>query len=76
MIYHLLDQDQNIFFVEEFNKQNPYYYLRHTVRAGITGYAQMYGEYSTDYNRKLRFDLVYIKNYSLILDIQILSQTM
>lgn len=63
------------FFVEEFNEQNPYYYLRHTVRAGITGYAQVYGKYSTDFNSKLRFDLLYIKNYSLILDIQILFQT-
>ena len=63
------------FFVEEFNNQNPYYYLRHTVRAGITGYAQVYGKYSTDFNSKLRFDLLYIKNYSLILDIQILFQT-
>lgn len=63
------------FFVDEFKKQNPNYYLRHTVRAGITGYAQVYGKYSTDFNSKLRFDLLYIKNYTLILDIQILFQT-
>lgn len=63
------------FFVDEFNEKNPYYYLRHTVRAGITGYAQVYGKYSTDFNSKLRFDLLYIKNYTLILDIQILFQT-
>ncbi len=63
------------FFVEQFQKENPYYYLRHTVRAGITGYAQVYGKYSTGYNHKLRFDLLYIKNYSLIMDIQILFQT-
>jgi len=63
------------FFVEQFKEQNPYYYLRHTVRAGITGYAQVYGKYSTDFNSKLKFDLLYIKNYSLILDIQILFQT-
>jgi len=63
------------FFVEQFNKQNPYYYLRHSVRAGITGYAQVYGKYSTDFNSKLKFDLLYIKNYSTMLDIQILFQT-
>lgn len=63
------------YFVEQFKEQNPYYYLRHTVRAGITGYAQVYGKYSTDFNSKLKFDLLYIKNYSLIMDIQILFQT-
>lgn len=63
------------FFVEQFQEENPYYYLRHTVRAGITGYAQVYGKYSTGFNHKLRFDLLYIKNYSLIMDIQILFQT-
>src|SRR5690625_1125866 len=63
------------YFVDQFKEQNPYYYLRHTVRAGITGYAQVYGKYSTDFNSKLKFDLLYIKNYSLMMDIQILFQT-
>lgn len=63
------------FFVDQFQKENPYYYLRHTVRAGITGYAQVYGKYSTNFNSKLKFDLLYIKNYSLIMDLQILFQT-
>ena len=63
------------FFVDQFNKENPYYYLRHNVRAGITGYAQVYGKYATDFNSKLNFDLVYIKKYSFILDIKILLQT-
>lgn len=63
------------YFVEQFEQANPYYYLRHTVRAGITGYAQVYGKYSTDFNSKLKFDLIYIKKYSLIMDIQILFQT-
>lgn len=63
------------FFVDQFKEQNPYYYLRHTVRAGITGYAQVYGKYTTDFNSKLKFDLLYIKNYSLMMDIQILFQT-
>ncbi len=63
------------FFVDEFKEQNPYYYLRHNVRAGITGYAQVYGKYSTTFNNKLKFDLIYIKNYSFFLDIEILFQT-
>lgn len=63
------------FFVEQFKEENPYYYLRHTVRAGITGYAQVYGKYSTDFNSKLKFDLLYIKNYTLMMDVQILFQT-
>lgn len=63
------------FFVDQFQKENPYYYLRHTVRAGITGYAQVHGKYSTDFNSKLKFDLLYIKKYTLMMDIQILFQT-
>lgn len=63
------------FFVEQFKIENPYYYLRHNVRAGITGYAQVYGKYSTNFYNKLKFDLIYIKNYSFVLDIQILFQT-
>lgn len=63
------------FFVEQFKQQNPYYSLRHHVRAGITGYAQVYGKYSTDFNSKLNFDLLYIKNYSIPFDIKLLFQT-
>src|SRR5699024_476776 len=63
------------YFVEQFKEQNPYYYLRHTVRAGITGYAQVYGKYSTDLNSILKFDLLYIKDYSLMMVIQMLFQT-
>ncbi|MGO2891447.1 sugar transferase [Enterococcus devriesei] len=63
------------FFVEQFNAENPYYYLRHNVRAGITGYAQVYGKYASDYNSKLKFDLLYIKKYSFMLDMKILLQT-
>jgi len=63
------------FFVEQFQKENAYYDLRHNVRAGITGYAQVYGKYTTNFNRKLNFDLVYIKNYSLLMDVKILLQT-
>ncbi|MFL2077016.1 sugar transferase [Marinilactibacillus psychrotolerans] len=63
------------FFVDQFNEANPYYYLRHNVRAGITGYAQVYGKYATDFNSKLNFDLLYIKKYSLLMDVKIMLQT-
>lgn len=63
------------FFVDQFNQLNSYYYLRHNVRAGITGYAQVYGKYATDFNSKLNFDLVYIKKFSFVLDVKILLQT-
>ena len=45
------------------------------MRAGITGYAQVYGKYASDFNSKLNFDLIYIKKYSLILDLKIMLQT-
>lgn len=64
------------FFVNQFTSQNSYYSLRHHVRAGITGYAQVYGKYSTDFNSKLNFDLLYIKNYSLAFDFKLLFQTL
>ena len=63
------------FFVNQFQEQNPHYYLRHNVQAGITGYAQVYGKYASDFNSKLNFDLIYIKRYSIILDFKIFLQT-
>ena len=63
------------FFVDQFKEENKYYYLRHNVRAGITGYAQVYGKYASDFNSKLNFDLLYIKKYSILLDIKIMLQT-
>ncbi|MGF3142405.1 sugar transferase [Facklamia sp. P13064] len=64
------------FFVNQFSQENAYYELRHHVRAGITGYAQVYGKYATDFNNKLNFDLLYIKNYSLAFDFKLLFQTL
>lgn len=63
------------FFVKQFEEENLYYTFRHNVRAGITGYAQVYGKYASDYNSKLKFDLTYIKDYSLFFDFKILLQT-
>ncbi|NQJ67821.1 sugar transferase [Streptococcus suis] len=63
------------FFVERFVQENGYYTLRHNVRAGITGYAQVYGKYTSDFQSKLKFDLLYIKKYSILLDIKLLLKT-
>jgi len=65
-------------FVEELEKKIPYYRVRHRVNPGITGWAQIcypYGASDRDALEKLQYDLYYIKNYSLLLDIMILVQT-
>ncbi|BCP61835.1 hypothetical protein SUT380_10230 [Streptococcus parasuis] len=62
-------------FTEEFTNLNQFYPLRHNVRAGITGYAQVYGRYISNFESKLKFDLLYIKTYSFGLDIKLLLKT-
>ncbi|HEY1927053.1 MAG TPA: TIGR03013 family XrtA/PEP-CTERM system glycosyltransferase [Caulobacteraceae bacterium] len=66
------------FFVEQLRKQIPYYDLRHRVRPGITGWAQVnypYGASVEDARRKLAYDLYYLKRCNLVLDLIILLQT-
>lgn len=65
-------------FVAELAQAIPYYDLRHHVKPGITGWAQVsypYGSSIKDSREKLQYDLYYLKNYSLFLDINILLQT-
>ena len=65
-------------FVLGYEQSIPHYTLRHTVKPGITGWAQIsypYGETDEDTRNKLQYDLYYIKNYSLFLDMTILFQT-
>ncbi|MBB6053165.1 sugar transferase [Armatimonas rosea] len=64
------------FFVDKFVAHTPTYNYRHQVRPGITGLAQVYGNYHTDAREKLRFDLFYITHRSLILDITIILKTL
>ena len=62
----------------ELEKVIPFYRMRHLVRPGITGWAQVmyaYGASVEDSKQKLQFDLYYIKNFSFILDIQIIFKT-
>ncbi len=65
-------------FVDELVNEVPFYDLRHRVNPGITGWAQIcypYGASQEDAKDKLEYDLYYIKNYSLFLDLMILIQT-
>ena len=65
-------------FVETLRTQIPYYDIRHTVRPGITGWAQVRFRYAAsqeDSHMKLQYDLYYIKNFSLLLDLKILIRT-
>lgn len=65
-------------FVNSLNNEIPYYHLRHTIRPGITGWAQIrykYGSSIEDAKEKLRYDLFYIKNMSAGLDLLVFLQT-
>jgi lipopolysaccharide/colanic/teichoic acid biosynthesis glycosyltransferase len=65
-------------FVDWLTREIPFYQLRHTVRPGITGWAQVrykYGNSIEDSKEKLRYDLFYIKNISPGLDFLIMFDT-
>jgi len=65
-------------FVARLEQQIPYYRERHTVKPGITGWAQLcypYGASEKDALEKLQYDLYYVKNRSLLFDLAILIQT-
>ncbi len=66
------------YFVQDLTQKIPYYGVRHTVKPGITGWAQVryaYGATDEDAMHKLQYDLYYVKNHSLFLDLMILFQT-
>ena len=65
-------------FVDDFNVRIGYYWLRHCVKPGLTGWAQLrysYGSSLEDAEEKLKFDLFYVKNQNLVFDLTILVQT-
>lgn len=62
-------------FVEEYSRIIPEFTERLKVRGGLTGYAQIYGKYSTGPEDKIKYDMIYIYNYSLWLDIRLLFLT-
>src|SRR5581483_2555878 len=63
-------------FVEQFRAEFPHYMLRHKVRAGMTGWAQVHGwRGNTSIRMRIEHDLYYIENWSLMLDLKILFMT-
>lgn len=66
-------------FIAMLEKEIPYYELRHLIKPGITGWAQVmypYGSSVEDARQKLQYDLYYIKNYTILLDFVILLRTL
>ncbi|HET9794228.1 MAG TPA: sugar transferase [Thermoanaerobaculia bacterium] len=63
-------------FVDRFEREIPGYALRFAVRPGLTGFAQISGEYDTSAQIKLRYDLAYVNNWSLAMDAVILARTL
>ena len=61
---------------DEYCKDIPEFAYRLKVRGGLTGYAQIYGKYNTSAYDKLRLDLMYIENYSFMLDIKLIILTL
>jgi len=60
---------------EEYKKEIPEFDYRLKVKAGLTGYAQIYGMYNTTPYDKLKLDLTYIRNYSFLLDLKLIAMT-
>jgi exopolysaccharide biosynthesis polyprenyl glycosylphosphotransferase len=63
------------FFVEQYVKEIPGYRERFKVKPGVTGLAQVSGGYATTPERKLKFDLIYMYHQNLLMDLQILVET-
>jgi sugar transferase (PEP-CTERM system associated) len=66
------------FFVDKLTQDIPFYALRHSVKPGITGWAQVryhYGSTVEDSQEKLQYDLYYVKNHTLFLDLVVLMET-
>ena len=61
--------------IDKYEKEIPEFNYRLKVKGGLTGYAQVYGKYNTSPYDKLRLDLMYIENYSLLLDIKLILMT-
>lgn len=61
--------------VEEYTREIPEFKYRLKVKAGLTGYAQIYGKYNTTAYDKLKLDLFYIENYSIRTDIRLIFMT-
>ena len=66
------------YFVDQLTQDIPFYAVRHSVKPGVTGWAQVnyqYGASREDTIEKLQYDLYYVKNHSLFLDLVVLFET-
>ena len=61
---------------EEYYKELPQFVYRLKVKAGLTGYAQIYGKYNTTSYDKLKLDMLYVEKCSILLDIKIILITL
>ena len=61
--------------VEKYCKEVPEFAYRMRVKGGLTGYAQVFGKYNTSAYDKLKLDLMYIENQSLLLDLKLVMLT-
>lgn len=69
---------ERAFFVDQLTKEIPFYAVRHSVKPGVTGWAQVryhYGSSVDDAAQKLQYDLYYVKNHTLLLDLVVLFET-
>ena len=66
---------ERIEHIKQYTEEIPEFSYRLKVKGGLTGYAQLYGKYNTTPYDKLQLDLMYIQNYSLLLDIRLLMMT-
>ncbi|MBU3580989.1 exopolysaccharide biosynthesis polyprenyl glycosylphosphotransferase [Polynucleobacter sp. AP-Capit-er-40B-B4] len=67
---------ERVEFIEQFSREIPNYAKKHLVKAGITGWAQIHGlRGDTDLNKRIEYDLYYIENWSLSLDLKIILMT-
>jgi len=64
-------------FIDDFRRHIPRYQLRHMVKAGMTGWAQIHGlRGQTSIEKRVEYDLYYIEHWSLLLDLRILARTL
>jgi lipopolysaccharide/colanic/teichoic acid biosynthesis glycosyltransferase len=66
------------YFVDNLTREIPFYTVRHSVKPGVTGWAQVryhYGASVDDAVHKLQYDLYYVKNHTLLLDLVVLFET-
>ena len=69
---------ERAYFVDQLTKEIPFYAVRHSVKPGVTGWAQVrfpYGSSVDDAVQKLQYDLYYVKNHTLMLDLVVLFET-